>query len=106
MAVRTTALLCSRSRARQFIAGPFATGQALRTVDAAIRLGVIRFDSAVGGLGGCPFAPGAHGNLATESFVSHLHRAGVCAGIDAGGLERARETEQLELASAPLVRDG
>lgn len=56
-------------------------GQALATVDAALRVGVRQFDSALGGLGGCPFAPGAHGNLATEALVAHLHRRDVPTGI-------------------------
>lgn len=63
-----------------------ANGQALATVDAAVRLGITRFDSAVGGYGGCPFAPGAHGNLATEDLVAHLHARDVPTGIDEGAL--------------------
>ncbi|KAA5835161.1 hydroxymethylglutaryl-CoA lyase [Saccharopolyspora hirsuta] len=59
-----------------------ALGQALRTVDIALDLGITRFDAAVGGYGGCPFAPGAHGNIATETLVDHLHARGVDTGID------------------------
>lgn len=66
-----------------------ALGQALRTVDIALELGVTRFDAAAGGYGGCPFAPGAHGNLATEALVAHLHERGVDTGIDAGLLAEA-----------------
>jgi hydroxymethylglutaryl-CoA lyase len=66
-----------------------ALGQALRTVDLALELGVTRFDAAAGGYGGCPFAPGAHGNLATETLVAHLHDRGVDTGIDAGLLAEA-----------------
>ncbi|MET4095918.1 hypothetical protein ABIB51_002864 [Arthrobacter sp. UYCu712] len=59
-----------------------AHGQALATVSAAINLGITRFDSALGGYGGCSFAPGAVGNLATEGLVRHLHAAGHDTGID------------------------
>jgi hydroxymethylglutaryl-CoA lyase len=59
-----------------------ARGQALRTVDAALELEITRFDAAAGGYGGCPFAPGAHGNLATEALVAHLHDRGADTGID------------------------
>jgi len=64
-------------------------GQALATVDAALRVGVRQFDSALGGLGGCPFAPGAHGNLATEALVAHLHRANIPTGITEAALTEA-----------------
>jgi hydroxymethylglutaryl-CoA lyase len=66
-----------------------ALGQALRTVDLALDLGITRFDAAAGGYGGCPFAPGAHGNLATETLVAHLHERGVETGIDASLLAEA-----------------
>jgi hydroxymethylglutaryl-CoA lyase len=66
-----------------------AHGQALTTVDAALAAGITRFDSAAGGYGGCPFAPGAHGNIATETLVAHLHDRGVDTGIDAGLLAEA-----------------
>jgi len=51
-------------------------GRALDNIDASLSLGVRVFDSAVGGLGGCPFAPGAAGNVATESVTAHLERLG------------------------------
>ena len=70
-------------------------GQALTTVDSALELGTRHFDSAVGGYGGCPFAPGAHGNLATEALVAHLHARGVDTGIDLPDL----------LKTAGLVRE-
>ncbi|MDR7304068.1 hydroxymethylglutaryl-CoA lyase [Haloactinomyces albus] len=66
-----------------------AHGQALRTVDAALELGITRFDSAAGGYGGCPFAPGAHGNIATEDLVAHLHSRGIPTGIDESALADA-----------------
>ena len=55
----------------------------------AIECGIRKFDSSIGGLGGCPFAPGATGNLATEDLVFMLAEAGFETGIDVGGLRRA-----------------
>jgi hydroxymethylglutaryl-CoA lyase len=67
-----------------------AHGQALDTVTAAAeRLAITRFDSALGGYGGCPFAPGAHGNIATEQLVAHLHATGHDTGIDEDRLAEA-----------------
>jgi hydroxymethylglutaryl-CoA lyase len=57
-------------------------GTALANALAAIDLGVTRFDTATGGLGGSPFAPGAGGNLATEDLVLVLHDLGHDTGID------------------------
>lgn len=48
----------------------------------ALECGIRKFDSSAGGLGGCPFAPGAAGNLATEDLVAMLHQAGLRTGID------------------------
>jgi hydroxymethylglutaryl-CoA lyase len=52
----------------------------------ALESGIRRFDASIGGLGGCPFAPGAAGNLATEDLVSLLHQAGFHTGIDLDAL--------------------
>ena len=54
----------------------------------ALDCGIRKFDASAGGLGGCPFAPGAAGNLATEDLVSLLHQAGVHTGIDLAALLR------------------
>ncbi|WP_435122790.1 hydroxymethylglutaryl-CoA lyase [Amycolatopsis thermoflava] len=78
-----------------------AHGQALSTVDAAIEAGVTRFDSAAGGYGGCPFAPGAHGNIATEDLVAHLHARGIPTGIDEDVLSTAVATVRDALRRAP-----
>jgi hydroxymethylglutaryl-CoA lyase len=61
-------------------------GTALANALAAIELDVQRFDTAVGGLGGSPFAPGAGGNLATEDLVLMLHDLGADTGIDLDAL--------------------
>lgn len=63
-------------------------GQALGNVQAGLRAGVTEFDSSVGGLGRCPFARGATGNLATEDLVWLLHGLGIETGIDLEALVR------------------
>src|SRR5437667_30648 len=55
---------------------------AIPNILAAMELGVTHFDSSIGGLGGCPFAPGASGNVCTEDLVHCLHAMGVRTGID------------------------
>jgi hydroxymethylglutaryl-CoA lyase len=57
-------------------------GLALANVAAGIAAGVRTFDSSAGGLGGCPFAPGAPGNVATEALVERLHDRGFETGVD------------------------
>ncbi len=57
-------------------------GMALENVEAGLRSGGKTFDSSAGGLGGCPFAPGAPGNLATETLVSYLEHRGIQTGVD------------------------
>jgi hydroxymethylglutaryl-CoA lyase len=67
-------------------------GTALANCLVALTLGITTIDSAIGGLGGCPYAPGAAGNLATEDVVSMLHAMGVETGVD---LERLIECSRL-----------
>lgn len=57
-------------------------GMGLANVLAGIQAGAIHFDAALGGVGGCPFAPGATGNVSTEDVVHMLHCMGVDTGID------------------------
>lgn len=57
-------------------------GSGIASVLAAVQTGVTRIDAAVGGLGGCPFAPGAGGNIATEEAVYLLEESGVQTGLD------------------------
>jgi len=57
-------------------------GQALANIYASLELGVATFDSSVSGLGGCPYAKGASGNVATEDVVYMLHGLGIETGID------------------------
>ncbi|AUD14048.1 MULTISPECIES: hydroxymethylglutaryl-CoA lyase [unclassified Planococcus (in: firmicutes)] len=55
---------------------------ALANAYAALVAGIDRFDASAGGLGGCPFAPGATGNVATEDLIHMFHRMGVDTGVD------------------------
>ncbi|MDK3016185.1 hydroxymethylglutaryl-CoA lyase [Pseudodonghicola flavimaris] len=66
-------------------------GRALANIDASLALGLRVFDAAVGGLGGCPYAPGAAGNVATERVAAHLAAAGYDTGLDLAVIERAAE---------------
>jgi len=73
------------------LAGHFhdTSGRAIDNIDAALALGVRVFDSAVGGLGGCPYAPGAAGNVATEAVAAHLERLGYKTGLDLDVVDEA-----------------
>jgi isopropylmalate/homocitrate/citramalate synthase len=64
-------------------------GRALENVEAGLELGIRVFDASAGGTGGCPYAPGAPGNLATESLVGLLDQLGYEHGVDAEGVARA-----------------
>ena len=66
-------------------------GRALANIDASLELGVRVFDAAVGGLGGCPYAPGAAGNVATEAVAQHVQALGYDTGLDLALVEKAAE---------------
>jgi hydroxymethylglutaryl-CoA lyase len=71
-------------------------GTGLANVLAALELGVADFDASVGGLGGCPYAPGATGNVCTEDLVHMVEDMGVDTGVDLDALlDAAREAERL-----------
>lgn len=72
------------------LAGHFhnTQGRALENIDVSLDMGVRVFDAAVGGLGGCPYAPGAAGNVATEVVVDLMARRGFETGIDLDRLAR------------------
>jgi len=82
---------------------------ALANVLAAMQAGVTRFDGAVGGLGGCPYAPGATGNVATEDLVNMLTEMGIETGVDLDALiavaKRVQEVVPHRLDSC-MVRAG
>ncbi len=64
-------------------------GTALANVVAALQMNVASFDSSSGGLGGCPYAPGATGNLATEDLLYMLDGMGIETGVDFGRVRDA-----------------
>ncbi len=71
-------------------------GTALANIVVGLELGVRHFDASVGGMGGCPYAPGAAGNVATEDLVYMLHGMGVGTGLDLERLvEAARAAESI-----------
>jgi hydroxymethylglutaryl-CoA lyase len=69
-------------------------GTGLANVLAALELGVADFDASVGGLGGCPYAPGATGNVATEELVHMVEDMGVATGIDLDAMIDAAATAE------------
>jgi hydroxymethylglutaryl-CoA lyase len=77
-------------------------GLGLANCLAAYEAGVRTFDSSLGGLGGCPYAPGASGNVVTEDLVFMLEAMGVSTGIDLPRLMAARQPLQTGLPGEPL----
>ena len=69
-------------------------GTALANALVGLTYGVSTLDASIGGLGGCPYAPGAAGNLATEDLVNLLHGMGIATGIDLARLVEAGEVAQ------------
>ena len=74
-------------------------GMAVANAWAALEVGIRRFDASVGGIGGCPFAPGAAGNVATEDLVLLAERSGFSTGISLPGL-----LDVIDLAQEVLQR--
>ncbi len=79
-------------------------GQALANVYASLELGVATFDASVSGLGGCPYAVGATGNVATEDLVYLLHGLGIETGIDLVALADAGQFIRSALGQASQSR--
>jgi hydroxymethylglutaryl-CoA lyase len=82
---------------------------AIPNILAALECGVTNLDASIGGLGGCPFAPGASGNVCTEDLVHCLHAMGVATGIDLDRLvEVSRRVEQIVGRALPgqIVKAG
>ena len=74
---------------------------ALANVYAALQAGIRWFDSSIGGLGGCPFAPGASGNVATEDVVVMLRQMGLKTGVDPAALLAASDLATELTGTAP-----
>lgn len=81
-------------------------GYGLANVFAALQAGVTTFDAALGGLGGCPYAPGAPGNLSTEALVEYLETMGFTTGISLSQLAVARQQLLEDLARGEPVTTG
>jgi hydroxymethylglutaryl-CoA lyase len=77
-------------------------GLGLANVIAGLEVGITTFDSSLGGLGGCPFAPGASGNIVTEDLVFMLEAMGLRTGIDLAKLLRVRGILREALPGEPL----
>lgn len=77
-------------------------GTGLANVSAALDCGVRRFDASLGGLGGCPFAPGASGNIVMEDLCFMLDSMGLRTGVDLGKLLAVREIPAAHLAAGSL----
>ncbi|MDA7426592.1 hydroxymethylglutaryl-CoA lyase [Thalassococcus lentus] len=84
------------------LAGHFhdTSGRALDNIEVALQHGVRVFDAAVGGLGGCPYAPGAAGNVATEAVHRRLEQMGYETGLNIAVLERAAARAQAMRSSS------
>lgn len=83
----------------QYLAGHFhdTKGVALDNVKASLAMGLRVFDSAIGGLGGCPYAPGAKGNVSTLALAQLLENEGWATGLDLNGLAKV-EAQMAKLA--------
>lgn len=77
-------------------------GTGLANVSAALDCGVRRFDASLGGLGGCPFAPGASGNIVMEDLCFMLDSMGLRTGVDLGKLLAVREIPAAHLAAGSM----
>ncbi|MGE6601550.1 hydroxymethylglutaryl-CoA lyase [Lysinibacillus fusiformis] len=76
-------------------------GRALANIFTALELGITKYDSAIGGLGGCPYAPGASGNVSTNDLVNFLHSLGIQTTIDEDKLFTATQFLQQAMNRQP-----
>ena len=77
-------------------------GRALANAQAGFEEGVRVFDASLGGLGGCPYAPGASGNVATEDLVDLFERSGVATGVALDALVDTTRWLQADVLRRPL----
>ena len=85
-------MLCEFSSSQLAMHFHDTRGTALANIVKSLEMGITTFDSALGGLGGCPYAKGASGNVATEDLIYMLHEMGIETGID---LDAALKSAQL-----------
>ncbi|WP_372030150.1 hydroxymethylglutaryl-CoA lyase [Pseudomonas kurunegalensis] len=100
--------LCARQLPVAALAGHFhdTWGMAIANVHAALAQGVSTFDSSVAGLGGCPYSPGASGNVATEDLLYLLHGLGYSTGVDLEAVARVGVRISAQLGTANRSRAG
>jgi hydroxymethylglutaryl-CoA lyase len=79
-------------------------GQALANIHACLQMGIHNFDSSIAGLGGCPYAKGATGNVATEDVVYMLHGMGIHTGLNLDALVDAGAAISTVLGRVPVSR--
>lgn len=106
--VKEVMLACAQSVPLTALAGHFhdTYGQAVANVMASLEVGVEKFDASIAGLGGCPYAKGATGNVATEDVVYLLHKLGIETGLDMRGLVEAGQWISQQLGRKSLSRAG
>ena len=100
--------LCARQLPVVALAGHFhdTWGMAIANVHAALAQGVRTFDSSVAGLGGCPYSPGASGNVATEDLLYLLHGLGYSTSVDLEAVARVGVRISAQLGTANRSRAG
>ncbi|MDH4191897.1 MAG: hydroxymethylglutaryl-CoA lyase [Betaproteobacteria bacterium] len=107
---KTQAMLeaCARRVPIERLAGHYhdTYGQALANLYASLELGVAVFDASVAGLGGCPYAPGATGNVATEDVVYLLNGLGIETGVDLARLAQTGLWISAAIGREPATRVG
>jgi hydroxymethylglutaryl-CoA lyase len=77
-------------------------GRALANLEAGYEMGIRSFDASLGGLGGCPYAPGASGNVASEDVVDLFERSGIATGVDLEALVETSAWLEGEILRRPL----
>jgi len=99
---------CAQSVGADRLSGHFhdTYGQALANIVACLDVGIRRFDASVAGLGGCPYAKGATGNVASEDVVYLLHGLGITTGIDLDCLVETGQWICAQLGIRPQTRAG
>ena len=99
---------CARRVPVERLAGHYhdTYGQALANIYASLELGVATFDASIAGLGGCPYAKGATGNVATEDVVYMLHGMGIATGVDLDRLVGIGQWICAVLGKEPASRAG
>ena len=102
MAILLETLLPSIPAAKLAVHCHDTYGQALANILVALQHGIAVIDASVSGLGGCPYAPGASGNVASEDVVDLFERQGIATGVDLDALVDATQWVEREVLQRPL----